>query len=871
VPTVWPFVGRGAQLSRLRAALRRGGAVVAGDAGVGKSRLALEAVHGLEARFSVLHAGGTEAGTGIPFGAFAQHLPAASASANGPGNVLRWAADALRPPPGRRLLIVVDDAHLLDRSSAALAHHLVLHRQATLLATVRSGERMPDPVVALWKDELVVRLDLGPLAEHETAQLLIEVLGGPVEAAAVRHVWRTTRGNVLFLRELVIAAQATGRLSLEHGVWRWRGGLPLGDRLRELVATRLGAIDADVRDVVEFVTFGEPLGIGLLEALTSPGQLERAEERHLITADRDGRRLQVRLAHPLYGELIRAETGELHRRATLARLADAVEATGMRRRDDPLKVALWRLDAGAPADPAALLAGCRLAWAMYDLDDAARLGMAAVAAGADPAAAAEVGMIMHFASCYPESEQILARVDPATADDQVLAQWAYARAMNLAWGLGRKETAHDLLNTTIARLASPAARQELELLQAVLYVHDGRCADARRQAARARALGSPTPRVAAQFAALEGIVLAHTGYADEALRRSETALADLSRQEASPNLLAVWGHICIHAAVFRGDLPTAEAHTARTHQAVAEREAWKLAQLGLAAARAQNLRLRGKIADAVRQSREGMPGEGDRVNNSHLWCLGELAYSAAQAGDSAATREALALFERYRPQRRRIMDFFGDLAEPWLRAAEGDPAAAAEALVGVAAMADELEMRGLALFALHDAVRLGAGSRVADDLGVLAPAVAGPLAALLARHASAQATADGAELDEVAKRFRHLGMLLYAAEASAQAAQAHAAAQRERAAARSAALAASLAARCPGAHTPALRGLSFPELTERQREIAQLAATGLSNREIADRLVLSVRTVANHLAAAYDRLGVNDRGQLATLLGADDH
>ncbi|NUT42714.1 MAG: helix-turn-helix transcriptional regulator, partial [Thermoactinospora sp.] len=58
----------------------------------------------------------------------------------------------------------------------------------------------------------------------------------------------------------------------------------------------------------------------------------------------------------------------------------------------------------------------------------------------------------------------------------------------------------------------------------------------------------------------------------------------------------------------------------------------------------------------------------------------------------------------------------------------------------------------------------------------------------------------------------------------------------------------------------------LPDLTPRQREMALLAAQGLSNREIAERLVLSVRTVANTLGAVYERTGARDRRELAELL-----
>ncbi|MFD0657387.1 helix-turn-helix transcriptional regulator [Thermocatellispora tengchongensis] len=57
------------------------------------------------------------------------------------------------------------------------------------------------------------------------------------------------------------------------------------------------------------------------------------------------------------------------------------------------------------------------------------------------------------------------------------------------------------------------------------------------------------------------------------------------------------------------------------------------------------------------------------------------------------------------------------------------------------------------------------------------------------------------------------------------------------------------------------------ELTAQQRQIVRLAARGLRNREIAERLMLSPRTVSSHLYNVYPKLGVSNRNQLRHLLG----
>ncbi|WP_190864123.1 helix-turn-helix transcriptional regulator, partial [Actinomadura sp. RB99] len=86
-------------------------------------------------------------------------------------------------------------------------------------------------------------------------------------------------------------------------------------------------------------------------------------------------------------------------------------------------------------------------------------------------------------------------------------------------------------------------------------------------------------------------------------------------------------------------------------------------------------------------------------------------------------------------------------------------------------------------------------------------------------------------------------------------------------AAAAAARAHSLAEACQGARTPALAATALPPpLTPREREIVALAGAGLTNRQIAEPLVLSVRTVEGHLYRASAKLGVTGRADLPALL-----
>ncbi|HSS09642.1 MAG TPA: helix-turn-helix transcriptional regulator, partial [Acidimicrobiales bacterium] len=70
------------------------------------------------------------------------------------------------------------------------------------------------------------------------------------------------------------------------------------------------------------------------------------------------------------------------------------------------------------------------------------------------------------------------------------------------------------------------------------------------------------------------------------------------------------------------------------------------------------------------------------------------------------------------------------------------------------------------------------------------------------------------------------------------------------------------------AMTPALLTTGpSARLTRREQEIARLAAAGHSNREIAERLVVSIRTVEGHLLRTYVKLGVQTREELTAVLG----
>jgi DNA-binding NarL/FixJ family response regulator len=185
--------------------------------------------------------------------------------------------------------------------------------------------------------------------------------------------------------------------------------------------------------------------------------------------------------------------------------------------------------------------------------------------------------------------------------------------------------------------------------------------------------------------------------------------------------------------------------------------------------------------------------------------------------------------------------------------------------------ADDLMARGASFEAclrLHDAARLGAAEAVAGDMASIAATCQGDLASALAAHVTALAARDGDQLLDAATALEGAGTVLWAAEALAAASAAFKRAGRTGSATAAGARAHELAERCEGARPPLLADLDVSGgLTGRELEIARLAATGLGDRQIADALHLSVRTVHSHLHRVYGKLGIHDRTELPSVLG----
>ncbi|HEY1486883.1 MAG TPA: AAA family ATPase [Micromonosporaceae bacterium] len=859
----WPFVGRNAEvdeIARTVRASRSGGVLISGPAGVGKTRVALEVAKAVATRSVVHIVRATRTAGTIPLGAVAHLLPAVGIPAH--ANPIRWAADAIAPRDAAKPVLVIDDAHALDETTAAVVHLLVHAQRARVLATVRTGEDAPDSIVALWKDELVTRTDLSPFDLTGTTELLTAALGGPVARDTCERLHRVADGNALLLHEIVTAAREGGALDAAGGVWWLSKDIPMSPRLTEVIEARLGSLSNGEREAMEYVAFAEPIGVALLERLTPTDVVEAIEARGLIRIGSDGQRLEADLAHPLFGELIRAHCGEARRRRILSALVAVTTSTGSKRRDDALRVAVWAIDCHTPVDPELLLTGARIAWSRLDQELAIRLGRAAARDGNVEA----VLFLVEVLDSVQEFEEIATHLDAVARqdfDEPTRTRLAVARINLLAWGRGQHAEALELAEAVLGDIVEPVHRNQIELAAIEINYSRGNWNQAVAQLRNLIAT-SVSVSVTNEARTILSNALVSIGRLQEAIETVNQVLGDrLSWAEDIPEL---GGRACVNAVLASQTIGSVDAFDAavdRFEVEVANNETFANSIL---VSRGVGAVLRGRMATAVALLRESETARVNGINS--LSGMAELARALAHIGDVDGARSAIGISsERTYLMRAEKVPFAVRLNAPWILAAEGRISEAIDAGTEAAAFFRTAGTPRRELVALHDVVRLGGADRVVDRLVELAAGYDGTFAVVCAEHARAAAARDGDALARAAEDFERLGRLLYASEAYAQAAAAHGVHDQVRLARDAAARARTLASHCEGARTPAIAKLEVPDLTAREYEIALMASRGMTSPAIAAALVLAVRTVDNHLRSVYLKLNITGRHDLGQALG----
>jgi DNA-binding CsgD family transcriptional regulator/tetratricopeptide (TPR) repeat protein len=870
VPEPWALAGREVELARIAAAQNDGaigGVVIIGAAGVGKTRLAREAIAQADASGAIVRSvRATQASSGVPFAALGLLLPEMDLPGEASAEVFRAVAVALdRIRAGQQLVLLVDDAHDLDDASAALLDHIVGLGDTFVILTVRSDALAPQSIVNLWKEDHILRIDLAPLSDVVMGDLATAALG-PLEAAAQQALVKASGGNVLYLRELLLGGQEAGILVQQFGIWRLIGPPASSARLQDLIGDRLNGTSPEERRTLELVALGDPLDLSLLATLAPLASVEALEERSLLDTVEGDAGPQVTLAHPLYGDVVKIGLPAARRARLSKALADAAEAAGGQRPRDVLRIAVWRLEGGGDTDARRAIEAGRLAFRSGQYELARRLSQAAWDRWRLPESAYLLGQSLDYLGRNEEAETMLAIAWPEARDDATRRDIALRRATNLFRTLDRAEDADRVLRQATEAVSDERCRRELEGLRGTHLLLAGEVTRAIELVLPL--LARPDEPAFTQASLDAGTALALAGRSDEALHHTRLAISTRLERDDETQVSTV--------AVYVVGLTIAMAETGRLAeaQAIADAAYQQAIDQGPVAGRAwvagvlaRICLLQGRLATAAHLFREAATLFSSLGHPGQRWGLGGLALAVGQQRDADAGTATINELDRIPLAAVRVMDVDILRGRGWVSLSRRDLVGAKKELWAATELAHEWGQFASEAAALHDLVRIGVVDDAAERLIALGDSVDGDLMAARTAYAVAVTSEDLDGAAEASARFEAIGAHLFAAEAAALE---HRLAERSRLHRRSAAArerSAQLSGRCENALTPAL---STPaprdRLSGRELEIALLVAEGLSSRDVAERLYVSVRTVDNHLQRIYTKLGITKRSELSSAL-----
>ncbi|MBL1083471.1 hypothetical protein JK359_16075 [Streptomyces actinomycinicus] len=872
-----------------------GGVMLVGPAGIGKSRL------GREIAAAALPSNGSTAGRDQ-----IADIPSTSAAPPGSGPVTAvdhltpdmvepTAQRLLRTPPRRPRLLWIDDAHLLSPPAIETLRLLLSRRTAKVLMAVNADEAHPHLHV-LWKDQYLARLDLGPLDVLACRRLAGALLTGRLTSSSVVRLARMSAGNPLLLRELVRAALTRHLFVATGSRWHLPDVVPTSATLRDLVARSLQPIGAEARHTLELIALAEPARLDVLEKLVGLPALVDLEDHGLIHspdphphphpdphpdphpnpdphshparpgptlpddpaghADHSGdgsrtapEQRYVVIAHPYLGHVLRQDAARSrskhHLRTWKAILPEAAAQPAAQQ----VRLAQWHLDAGDVPSYDDLISATRHALNSHDLPAASRLARAAWHTYRTAETAELKARTLLACAAFGELDAFATDVTADRLEDSTVLDSVRARAFALA---GRYREAEAMTG----RLPAPDAA----LVGAVSAYFRGHFPEALNACAPLRSHASRAHRIEAGL--LTVVIQCHQGRPLDALETYRQVSADAGqRPSMRPLIEDSREEIHAIALLFAGRLEEAENQLARVYHHASHSHALRLdAQRGLALGWALYERGRPRKALTYVTFTPGYQVGWEpwqvRARLSTALAHSCLRHTAGTESDPHVLTDtrtghlaAVTQIVRARAAHR-----------------AGDHVTATRALHE--AVDDAMSHRGYAdaVVALHETARLGLAAHPAVHVD---HPVQGPFLTARLHYARALATGDEALLSRVARTLAEVGAHMYAAEAYAELARLHRQAGRERAATAATAEARTLLEHCDDVLTPplGLLGEAAP-LSARERTIAHLAAQGLTDKEIAGRLVVSPRTVSNTLYRVYQKTGANDRRHLRKLLPA---
>lgn len=812
---------------------------------------------------------------------------------------------------GRPILLSVDDLHWADPASVEMLLYLLRRPpSAPLLAAVafRSRQLAPNTAAVLQqvqRDSRGELLELAPLSEEEAGELLPPEIPG----AVADRIYRDSGGNPFYLQELIRAVHSDAdTTSAPDGAGAERVPPTITaviagefDRLtpqgRELIQAASVLGDQFEPDLAtEIVEMDEPESIVALDELVDRDLVQVAAVPGLFT-----------FRHPIVRRAVYESAKGGWRRAAHARAATVFAARGA--------------SAGARArhlERSASLGDTEAIAVLTEAGNASTARAPAAAAGwygaalrllpdqEDPGQRLELTLAravsLGSAGRLQESRDAFQEVLALLPADPELQATAAAAAALIEHLLGKHDEAQGLLLSALSRLEdrSPAAA-ELRLGIAVGCFFSADWSGMRYWAQKTSDVQETSPILEAGAGAALALAEYGLGRVDSAREHSSKAaeIADrLSDSDWAPQLQSIcflgWAEYCI------GRFDEAERHMSRALAVSQATGQEHLSAAMLVVAAMSNLAV-GRLSLASEQAETAIDTSLLAANNLFLtWALTVRCMVEIDCGSPMSAvrfgRKALEAGIQSRSPWSSVATLY--LAEAWLEA--GEPERFRKELFAGQSMpllppflfytvhAYELLTRAELELGLPDAARRWTeqATDVAEQMGLDGPnAEAQRAQAMLLLSVdsfeqaaqTAQASADLAEraaqpiqaarsrllcgiaLGSAGDTKKAVEQLLQAEQAFA----AHGASRYRDQAARE--------LRQLGVHVAATRGpipsqTGLGALSKRELAIAQLVHEGRTNRQIAEELSISLKTVENHLAKIFRRLEISSRSQLATLV-----
>ncbi|MFT4470290.1 helix-turn-helix transcriptional regulator [Arthrobacter sulfonylureivorans] len=873
-PTLlWPFSGRTAQVEALGSLLSgpdRRGVVVVGEVGVGKTALIQHVLRRVGDQTHVVHLRGSASLEGTSYGAFNVILSRHQGELSHPLRILSGIADAIRTmAAGRPVILFLDNAEFLDSHSAMAVAQLAAAGIVTPVAAVRDLTHAPE-LMRMWTDGGLERLDLEGLSPEECREMLAEALSGPISETVTMQLWGASSGNPMLLQALAEEQRDAGHLLQREGVWVCRDDLiEHGGRIAEVVDLGLGPLTAAQRSLLEMCALVGELPLWVATAVAGRDEMDQLEARRLVS---------IRLANGpvlavgsrFLSEVIRDNVPPGRANRLLERLEGLTDDTGLTP-NGRLAHTLWRLDCRRDADRGLALESARLANRAGDFETALRILDSLGNENGDPEVALVQLVALVGSGQENKARQLLVSLGDMQLDPRAQLELDLVTA-ELADHGGDHESAHRTIAAAKDRIGNvpedadkAELRLRIELAEAELFAREGQHASSIPGLEQARKdLPGNGGEDSLRAESLLAEAMAVAGRNEEALQLAQTLLERHKRDGHPAEVLesAARGLSVVRLTAREWQVTDTVSEVEQSPEAAQGRIPSVIPSVAAGVMQvhcgraAQALKTLRPLISQLRQfDPDGLVGIASAA----------AAYASCLCGDVEEGRQYLRMAQECRSVHSRAAWIFDCDRDYFLEMATASFTSKDVAAAKLLEQAEQHRLRGALtaeLFAISGAVRLGE-SAAAEELATKASIVQGAFARLCEHYGKGLAGGDPDQLLLAAERAHLIGHDLFALDAALAAVSL---AQVANDGPRTAAARARTQQYRAMLGPVGVQGESHTPLTAKETDIALRAVGGLTNRQIADELVVSVRTIESHLYQIYAKLHVSGRAELSDVL-----